>query len=69
VIRKKIDDHLDARTGVVWLVDLDERGVEVRAPGAQPWWVAEDGTLDGGAALPDLRLRVADLFADVARES
>lgn len=67
-IRKKRTDYLDAGTALVWLVDLDARGVEVWAPGAAPRWVGEDGTLDGSPLLPEFGVAVRELFAGVARE-
>jgi Uma2 family endonuclease len=68
VLRTKITDYLDAGAAVVWLVDLDERGVEVRVADAAPRWVGEGETLDGGAVLPGFGVSVAELFHGIARE-
>ncbi len=68
VLRNKIADYLDAGAALVWLVDLDERGVEVRVADAAPRWVGEGGTLEGGAVLPGFRVPVAELFRGIARE-
>ena len=67
-MRKTLADYFDAGVSLVWLVDLDGRGVEVHAPGAAPRWVAADGVLDGGDVLPALALPVRDLFAGVAAD-
>ncbi len=67
VVRGKRTDYFDAGAAVVWLVDLDARGVEVWTPGAAPRWVGEHSTLDGAPVLPDFAVAVRDLFAGVAR--
>lgn len=66
-IREKRTDYLEAGTAVVWLVDLDARGVEVWTPGAAPRWVGADGALDAAPVLPDFTIPVRQLFAGVAR--
>lgn len=66
VLRKKLAHYLGAGTRLVWLIDTDERGVEVHTPDAAARWVSEDGVLDGGSVLPDLRVPVRDLFAGLA---
>ena len=68
-MREKRSDYLDAGTAVVWLVDLEARGVEVWTPGAAPRWVGEDGTLDGAPVLPEFSVPVRRLFAGVARSA
>lgn len=65
VVRRKLADYFGAGTRLVWLVDPDERGVEVHAPGAAPIWIGEAGTLDGGDVLPGFTLPVAAVFAGV----
>lgn len=68
VLRKKLAHYLGAGTRLMWLIDADERGVEVHTPDAAARWVPEDGVLDGGAVLPEFRLPVRDLFAGLPRE-
>jgi Uma2 family endonuclease len=68
VVRKKVNHHLEAGTALVWLVDLDERGVEVRTADAAARWLGEGDTLDGGPVLPDFALPVAELFRGIARD-
>ena len=68
-IRQKRIDYLEAGTAVVWLVDLDARGVEVWTADAAPRWVGEDGVLDGAPVLPEFSVTVRQLFAGVARSS
>lgn len=65
VVRKKLADYFEAGTRLVWLIDPDDRGVEVHTPNAAAAWVAETGTLDGGDVLPGFTLSAADLFAGV----
>ena len=68
VIRRKRQHYFDGGTSLLWLVDIEARGVEVWRPGVEPFWVGEDGTLDGAPVLPDLTVVVRDLFVGVARE-
>ena len=67
-MRKKLDDDFEAGVQLVWLVGLDGRGVDVRAPGAALQWVGEPGVLDGGNVVPGFSLPVRDLFVGVAAD-
>ncbi len=68
VLRRKLADYFGAGTRLVWLVDPDDRGVEVLTPDAAPRWVDTTGSLDGGSVLPDFRVPVAELFRGLAGE-
>lgn len=64
-VRKKLADYFGAGTRQVWLVDPDDRIVEVHTMGGTARQVDEAGTVDGGDLLPDFTLAVADVFAGV----
>lgn len=55
---------LNAGATLVWLADPDSRRVTVFERGQTPRVLTTAETLDGGAAVPGLRLPVAELFAD-----
>lgn len=65
VLRKKLAHYLGAGTRLMWLIDTDERGVEVHTPDGPARWVPEDGVLDGGDVVPGFTVPVRDLFAGV----
>ena len=47
---------------MVWLVDSDERQVEIQRAGEAPRTLHSDDLIEGGALLPGFRLRVRDIF-------
>ena len=51
---------------VVWLVDPGERTVTALRSAAEPDFAGPRGTISGAPALPDLQIRVADLFQDLS---
>jgi Uma2 family endonuclease len=60
---RKISQYLQRGIPLVWLVDPEVESVTVYRPG-QEFYVREgEDELTGHDVLPDLRLRVADLFA------
>jgi len=59
---RKIAEYLRAGVEIVWLIDPDSRNVTVFRPGLQPVVVEEDGELIGYDVLPDLNVKVAELF-------
>ena len=65
MIRIKIVNYLRAGT-TLWVVDPEEKQVEVYIPGQAPQTAGVDDTLDGGALLPGFTLRVRDIFAEEA---
>jgi Uma2 family endonuclease len=48
---------------VVWVVRPQERHIEVHAPGAPVAIYRDDDTLDGGQLLPELSIKVSDIFS------
>ncbi len=60
-VRTKIANYLLAGTAV-WIIDPDEKEVEIYAPGQTAQTLGLDGTLDGGDVLPGFRLAVKDIF-------
>jgi Uma2 family endonuclease len=67
-VREKLADYFAAGTALAWVVDSRRRVVEVHEPGREVRVVAEGETLDGAPVLPDFRLPVAEIFADIAPE-
>ena len=47
----------------VWVVDPKDRSVRIHEPGRAPRRLGMSDTLDGAPLLPDLRIPVADIFA------
>lgn len=60
-LRVKITNYL-ALGVVVWVVDPDQRWVEVHQAGEPVLIMNEDGILDGGDVLPNFKLPVRDIF-------
>lgn len=60
-VRFKIASYLAAGT-IVWLVNADEKHVEVYVPGKPPKRLYD--LLDGGDVLPGLRLPLYQIFPD-----
>jgi Uma2 family endonuclease len=59
---RRISQYLARGVALVWLVDPEVRSVTVYRPGASHTVLDETEELTGDGALPDLRLRVAELF-------
>ena len=66
-MRRKAELYLQRGTQIVWLVYPERRGVEVctldDAGALQTEFVAEDGSLSGGDALPGFVLELSRLFS------
>ena len=67
-LRAKARRYLAQGTQLVWLVDTDERQVELHRPDAPPQTLraANDDFLAGGAVLPGFRIAVSALFPAAA---
>lgn len=63
MIRLKMASYLAAGT-VVWIVNTENKGIEIYAPGQPAQLVSIAGTLDGGAVLPGFTLAVKDIFPE-----
>lgn len=61
-VRTKIFNYTAAGT-VVWVVDPEEKEVEVYIPGQPSKTLQLDDTLDGGDVLPGFMLSVKEIFA------
>jgi Uma2 family endonuclease len=61
-VQDKVLTYLAAGVRLVWVVEPRGRTVTVWAPDRTARIVGEDEILDGGDALPGLRIAVADLF-------
>jgi Uma2 family endonuclease len=66
-VREKLADYFAGGTAA-WVIDPRRRGVEVHAAGGELRWLPEGEILDGAPVLPDFRMPVAEIFADVALE-
>ena len=62
-VNLRISQFLKRGVPLAWLVDPEVRSVTVYRPGKEHSVVDETEELTGEDALPDLRVRVADLFA------
>ena len=62
-IMRKITEQKRFGTPLIWVLDPDARNVVVYRPGKEEKLVAEAEELTGEEVLPDLRVRVAELFA------
>jgi Uma2 family endonuclease len=62
-IRIKIANYLSAGT-VVWLINLDEKRVEVYSPNRPPMMLGIGDVLDGGDVLPGFVLPVREIFPE-----
>ncbi len=63
-MRQKLVNYLRAGT-TVWIVDADDKRVEVYVPGKPPRTFGLDDTLDGGDVLPGFKLAVSRIFKQV----
>jgi Uma2 family endonuclease len=61
-VNRKIVDYLWAGVGIVWLVDFEEREVTVYRPDRTPYRLSEVDELTGEDVLPELRVRISELF-------
>ncbi|MCD4686215.1 MAG: Uma2 family endonuclease [Anaerolineae bacterium] len=61
--RIKVINYVAAGT-VVWLVDPEQKTVEVYTPGPRVITARLDDTLDGGAVLPGFSLAVREIFPE-----
>jgi len=62
-VYEKVDEWLDAGSGMVVVVNPRNRTATVRVAGANPVILHEGDTLDGGDVVPEWRMAVADMFA------
>ena len=61
-LREKARRYLQHGTQMVWLVDTDERSLEIHRAGDAPQILGDDDVFEGGALLPGFRVSVLDLF-------
>jgi Uma2 family endonuclease len=62
-VHRRVSQFLKKGVPLVWLVDPEAQAVTVYRPGKEHQVVEGSEILSGGDVLPDLRYRVADLFA------
>lgn len=62
-IERKLKEYFLAGVDLVWLVDLETRGVRVYTSPDDSTLLAAADTFDGGTVLPGFSVAVADLFA------
>ncbi|MBI5958024.1 MAG: Uma2 family endonuclease [Chloroflexi bacterium] len=62
-LRFKIASYLAVGT-LVWVINPEEKHVEIYTPGEHPVRVDEEGRLDGANVLPGFTLAVKDIFPD-----
>jgi Uma2 family endonuclease len=61
-LSRKIVNYLLAGT-VVWVIEPQDKTVDVYVPGQMPVTLDINGVIDGGAVLPGFTLAVSDIFA------
>jgi Uma2 family endonuclease len=61
-LRRKLANYLSAGV-MVWVVDTEQRTIEVYQTGQNVQVLNQTGTLDGGDVLPGFKLAVKDIFA------
>ena len=61
-LREKAGRYLEHGTQVVWLVDTDERQVEIHRASEPAQTLHSDDIIEGGALLPGFRVSVRELF-------
>jgi Uma2 family endonuclease len=61
-VDEKVEEWLEAGTGMVWVVNPRRRTVTVYRPGARPVILTEDDILDGHDVVPGFHYRVGDIF-------
>jgi len=57
--------YISTGSRLVWTIDPDEKKVQVYRAGAQPFEISGDGELEGYDILPDLKLRLVEMFAEI----
>jgi Uma2 family endonuclease len=65
-MERKRNEYFDAGVALVWLVDHRTRTVQVYNDVETHVTLHEDDTLDGGTVLPEFRVPVNELFADLS---
>ncbi len=61
-LREKARRYLQHGTQIVWLVDTDERSLEIHRAGDAPQTLTGEAVIEGGALLPGFRLNLRDIF-------
>ena len=61
--RRKVRGYMSNGTRLLWVIYPMDREVEVHVPSEATRVLGMDDTLDGGAVLPGLHIRVAEVFA------
>ena len=61
-LRAKAARYLEHGTQMVWLVDTDERRLEIHQAGEPARTLGGEDVIEGGALLPGFSLRVQELF-------
>lgn len=62
-LRRKISGYLNAGT-IVWVVDTDDKQVEIHQMGHHPRVLGMDDVLDAPDLLPNFKLAVKDIFEE-----
>jgi Uma2 family endonuclease len=64
-MRKKLRQYLNSGAVYVWVVDGENREVEVHESGEKPLILSEKDSLTAPKLLPELSIAVAEIFADI----
>jgi Uma2 family endonuclease len=61
-VTRKVADHIDAGTRLVWIIDPVTRTAAVHRSRSDVIMLSDSDTLDGGDVLPGFRLPLAELL-------
>ena len=64
-LKQKVSEYVAAGADLVWVIEPTKRWVEVHYPDGMVRRLQDADRLDGGVLMPDLDVRVAELFADL----
>ena len=64
-MRRKRQEYFDSGVSLVWIVDLEDRTVQVFTSAKRSRTLTEEDTLDGGEVLPGFTLSLRVLFAEL----
>jgi Uma2 family endonuclease len=64
-MERKRGEYFRSGVRLVWIVDIDERAVNVYTAPEHPVKLSGSAVLDGGVVLPGFSLSLTDLFADL----
>ena len=65
---RKRKEYFQSGVELVWEVDIDQRIISVYSSPDSSQVLDEQATLTGGTVLPEFKIAVADIFAELDRQ-